>query len=113
MPPAGEIRTLLSCEGKERVDIRGVVLEAPTVSMMMKSKTEVWLADTSGAAVIVELWGPSFLGLVRESVRCGVILEIRNASVKVSDKGLVSVSGEVLRGFRERSRVRSCSAFKP
>ena len=34
----GEIRMLLSCKGKERVDIRGVVLEAPTVSMMMRSK---------------------------------------------------------------------------
>ena len=90
----GEIRMLLSCKGKERVDIRGVVLEAPTVGMAKGSKAVVWLADTSGAAVIVELWGPSFLGLVRESVRCGVILEIRNASVKVSDKGLVSLSGE-------------------
>ena len=93
LPPAGEIRTLLSCRGKERMDIRGVVLEDPTLSMRV-AKAEVWLADTSAAAVLVELWGPSFLGLVRESVRCGAISDIQNASVEVSDKGLVSVTGE-------------------
>ena len=62
--PRGKISQLLLSYGNERVDVRGVV--ASVVDPSSKAnKMEVWLEDESGKALLVEMWGDTFVALAK------------------------------------------------
>ena len=70
----------MKSSGNERVDVRGLVasVQEPTNKA---NKMEVWIEDESNKALLVEMWGDTFVALAKR-LEAGSVLQVDNAQVK-------------------------------
>ncbi|CAE7385079.1 unnamed protein product [Symbiodinium sp. CCMP2592] len=103
-PSAMEIKTIFplarsdfsvlatQCQGRERVDVIGLVteLEMPNTS---KPKANLWLKDTSGKEMLVNIWGDRFVKSLANAHK-GSVVQIDNLSLLKKENDSIEGAAE-------------------
>ncbi|CAE7452683.1 unnamed protein product [Symbiodinium sp. CCMP2592] len=80
------------CQGRERVDVIGLVteLEMPNTS---KPKANLWLKDTSGKEMLVNIWGDRFVKSLANAHK-GSVVQIDNLSLLKKENDSIEGAAE-------------------
>ncbi|CAE7204866.1 unnamed protein product [Symbiodinium sp. CCMP2592] len=80
------------CQGRERVDVIGLVteLEMPITS---KPKANLWLKDTSGKEMLVNIWGDRFVKSLANAHK-GSVVQIDNLSLLKKENDSIEGTAE-------------------
>ncbi|CAE7032286.1 unnamed protein product [Symbiodinium sp. CCMP2592] len=81
------------CQGRERVDVIGVVTELETATTTQKPKVNLWLKDTSGKEMLVNIWGTRLVKSLA-SARKGSVVQIDNLALLKKENNSIEGAAE-------------------